>query len=268
MSPKEIANAYLNIGKNKCALPALTTIILGFMGGMFIAFAAVASATASSTISSASAARLLSAAVFPPGLIMVLIAGSELFTGNNLLVMPLLKKVITLRAMLRNWALVYVGNLLGSLFIVGICAMGGQWKLYGGGLAITTINTALTKVGYSFPRAFALGIACNILVCIAVWMSFAAKDTVSRVAAIYFPVFLFVLCGFEHSIANMYYIPAGIIAAADPAFAAEALARGIDTTALTWGNFLLRNLLPVTLGNIVGGSVVVGGVYTYCYLKD
>ncbi|MBR3392006.1 MAG: formate/nitrite transporter family protein [Firmicutes bacterium] len=267
LSPKEVAERYVSIGKGKAALPVGRMLALGMLAGAFIALAAVGANTALSTVENPSLGKLASACVFPGGLAMVLLAGSELFTGNCLLVIPLLQKEIGWGGMLRNWFFVYLGNLLGSLLIVALAAGGGQWGLFSGQLAVTTIKVAAAKVGLSFPAAFCLGVCCNFLVCIAVWISFAADSVAGKLAGLFFPIMLFVLSGFEHSVANMYYIPAGLAAAADPGFAAQAAAAGVDMSGLTWGAFFLRNLLPVTLGNIVGGSVLVGCVYWYCYLR-
>ena len=267
LSPKEVAERYVNIGRGKAALPVGRMLALGLLAGAFIAMAAVGANTALSTVENPSLGKLASACVFPGGLAMVLLAGSELFTGNCLLVIPLLQKEIGWGGMLRNWLFVYIGNLLGALLIVALAAAGGQWGLFSGQLAVTTIKVAAAKVGLSFPAAFCLGICCNFLVCIAVWISFAADSVGGKLAGLFFPIMLFVLAGFEHSVANMYYIPAGLAAAANPDFAARALEAGVDMSGLTWGAFFLRNLLPVTLGNIVGGSLLVGCVYWYCYLR-
>ena len=265
-SPKEIAANYINIGKAKAAQSIGKLLVLGILAGAFIALAGVGANTASST-ASGSVARLLSGIVFPTGLVMVLLAGSELFTGNNLMIIPLLEKEIRFAAMMRNWLFVYIGNLIGSLLVALIAFYGQQLALFDGGLALTTIKVAANKVNYSFDKAFLLAVGCNFLVCIAVWCSFAAQSVSGKVLGAYLPIMLFVLAGFEHSVANMYFIPAGILALTDPAYAVAAGGAGINTAHLTWGGFLLRNLLPVTLGNIVGGSFLVGLPYWYVYLK-
>ena len=267
LSPKEVAERYVSIGKGKAALPVGRMLALGMLAGAFIALAAVGANTALSTVQNPSLGKLAAACVVPGGLAMVLLAGSELFTGNCLLVIPLLQKEIGWGGMLRNWFFVYLGNLLGSLLIVALASGGGQWGLFSGQLAVTTIKVAAAKVGLSFPAAFCLGVCCNFLVCIAVWISFAADSVGGKLAGLFFPIMLFVLSGFEHSVANMYYIPAGLAAAANPGFATLAAEAGVDMSGLTWGAFFLRNLLPVTLGNIAGGSILVGCVYWYCYLR-
>ena len=266
-SPKEVANNYVGIGRGKAQLPISKMIVLGMLAGMFIALAAVGANTASCTITNASVAKLASACVFPCGLAMVLVAGSELFTGNTLMIIPLMEKEISFGAMLKNWLFVYIGNLIGSLLIVAIACYGTQWNLFGGALAVTTMKVAATKVGYSFGAAVALGTGCNFLVCIAVWISFAAKTVVGKVVGLYMPIMLFVLSGFEHSVANMYYVPAGVVAAGIEKYAALGVEAGVNVDVLTWGNFFLHNLLPVTIGNIIGGSILVGLFYWFCYVK-
>lgn len=267
LSPKEVADRYVSVGRGKTALPIGRMLILGMMAGVFIALAAVAANTAMSTVANPSLAKLAAACVFPGGLAMVLLAGSELFTGNCLLVIPLLQRQISWGGMLRNWLFVYLGNLLGSLLVVGLVSLGGQWSLFSGQLAVTTIKVASGKLALSFPSALALGVCCNFLVCVAVWISFAADSVGGKLAGLFFPILFFVLAGFEHSVANMYYIPAGLVAAANPDFAALAAAAGVDMSRLSWSGFFLGNLLPVTLGNILGGSLLVGCVYWYCYLS-
>ena len=182
---------------------------------------------------------------------MVLLAGSELFTGNCLLVIPLCKKEITLGGMLKNWVVVYLGNMVGGIGVAAICVFSHQAGLFNNGLAASMISTAAGKVSLSFGDAFLRGIACNFLVCIAVWISFAAKQVSSKV-----------------SVANMYYIAAGIFAKGNAAYLEAATAAGADVSGLTWGAMFTKNLLPVTLGNIIGGVVFVGLAYWFVYLKD
>ncbi len=266
-APHEVAANYIEIGKKKTQIPISKMLVLAIMAGMFIALGAVGANTASATITNASLAKLIGAMVFPTGLTMVLIAGSELFTGNTLMVIPLLSKEITVGAMLKNWLFVFIGNLIGAIVIVLICAVGNQWGMFDGALAVTTIKVAVAKSSLDFSSAIALGIGCNLLVCVAIWISFAAKTVVGKVVGLYLPIMLFVLSGFEHNVANMYYVPAGIIAAMNQNFAALAVQAGINIDALGWGTFFYHNLLPVTIGNIIGGSILVGCVYWYSYLK-
>lgn len=177
---------------------------------------------------------------------MVVLAGSELFTGNCLLIIPLLEREIRLRALLRSWALVYLGNFLGSVLVAGLCSAAGTLDV----VRDAVIATAEMKATLPFGAALLRGVLCNFLVCIAVWMSQVGESAAEKFIGLYGPIFVFVLCGFEHSIANMFYLPAGIFLGAN----------------VGWGGFLLSNLLPVTLGNIVGGCLV-GIVYRAVYLK-
>jgi formate/nitrite transporter len=263
-SPKEVAQNYIAIGAAKTKLPISRMFVLGILAGMFIALAGVASTIASSTLTG-SVGKLIGAAVFPGGLAMVLIAGSELFTGNCLLIIPVLEKQATIKGLLRNWVVVYIGNLVGSILIAALVVYGHTFGLFSAAVGGAAINTAVAKVGLSFGDALLRGILCNFLVCIAVWMAFAAKDVVGKIVGLFFPIMFFVLSGFEHSVANMYFIPAGLFASANPDYLAAATANPAN---LTWGSFFLNNLLPVTIGNIIGGMVLVGLGYWFIYLKS
>jgi formate/nitrite transporter len=240
------------------------------LAGAFIAFAAQGSNVAIHTVESVGLAKALAGALFATGLMLVIVAGGELFTGNCLMIVALADRKISLSSMLRNWLCVYVGNLIGSLIIAYFISRSGQFGFSGGLLGGFTIKTAAYKTGLSFEKAFFLGILCNWMVCLAVWMSGAAGDIAGKILAIFFPIWLFVTSGFEHSIANMYYIPAGILAKANPAFVAQATKLGTsagDLANLGWGSFFVCNLLPVTLGNIIGGVCFVGLVYWFIYRK-
>lgn len=265
-SPAEIAKNYVNIGKGKVNTPVPKMFILAIMAGMFIAMAGVGASTASCTVENASLAKLVGAAVFPGGLAMVLIAGSELFTGNTLLLIPLMEKEVSVAGVLRNWVVVYLGNLVGSMIVSAICVWGGQLGLFSNALAVSAMGTAAAKCSMPFMQALIKGIGCNFLVCIAVWMSFAAKDIAGKFFALYLPILIFVVAGFEHSIANMYYITVGLFAKLNPAYLQAAADAGKDLSALTWGNMFIANLLPVTIGNIIGGGVLVGLSYWFAYL--
>lgn len=239
-------------------------LIWALLAGAYIAFGAQASQMVSFNLladpDSLGVGRLVSAAVFPVGLMMVVLCGAELFTGNCLMIIGVLDRKIRISGMLRNWVLVYLGNFLGALLVVALMKSTGLWGTGSGLLGASVIKTAQAKVQLSFGQAFVRGILCNWLVCLAVWMSTGARETVSKIFAIWFCIGLFVISGFEHSIANMYFIPAGIVAAADSGLAQLA---GCDVSVLTVGNFLVKNLLPVTLGNILGGGLFVGMVYWF-----
>ncbi len=257
-SPLEIARNFVEIGIHKVKLSAWKMLILGFFAGMFIGFAGIASTTAAATITSASVARLVSACVFPAGMAMVLVAGSELFTGNNLIIISVLQKKTGVVGMLKNWFFVFFGNFLGAGFVAVMVVYAHLPDLYGGLLAEKMVAAALSRVNQTFLEAFMRGILCNILVCIAVWAAFAAKRVSGKLLMSFWPVMLFVLCGFEHSIADIYFGIAGIAAASE---------YGVAAAGLNFGTFLLKNLLPVTLGNIVGGAGIVGVGYWLVYLR-
>lgn len=256
-SPLEIARNYIEVGIHKVNLSIYKMVLLGFLAGVFIGFAGIASTTASSTIASPSAAKLLGAVVFPAGMAMVLIAGSELFTGNNLIIIAVLERKVTLAKMLQNWFFVYLGNFLGAAFVAVLVVYGHTPDLFGGNLAQSIVNAGKARTDLAFSESLLRGILCNVLVCIAVWMSFAAKEVSGKLLTSFWPVFVFVLCGFEHSIADMYFGVAALLAASEYGIAAEGL---------TWGRFLIGSLLPVTLGNIIGGAGIVGCGYWLAYL--
>lgn len=260
----EILEKVSDSGIAKAEGKTLRLLIWALLAGAYIAFGAQASQMVSFNLladpDSLGVGRLVSAAVFPVGLMMVVLCGAELFTGNCLMIIGVLDRKIRISGMLRNWVLVYLGNFLGALLVVALMKSTGLWETGSGLLGASVIKTAQAKVQLSFGQAFVRGILCNWLVCLAVWMSTGARETVSKIFAIWFCIGLFVISGFEHSIANMYFIPAGIAAAADSGLAQLA---GCDVSALTVGNFLIKNLLPVTLGNILGGGLFVGMVYWF-----
>ena len=259
-SPAEIARLYVDSGTQKSMLPPWKMFVMGILAGMFIAMGGFGSSIASYGIQEPGLARLLSAVVFPVGLMLVLVAGAELFTGNNLMIMPVLQKRIKPSAMLRNWGIVYGGNFVGSVFVAWIVTAStasGSTALYDGALMQTMVRTALTKVNIGFGDAIMRGVMCNLMVCLAVWVSISATELAGKIMSLYLPIFLFVLCGFEHCIANMYFIPAGIFAGWMGKMPAEGL------NLLT---FIYRNLIPVTIGNVIGGSVLTGVAYWFVYL--
>ena len=258
-SPAEIARMYLNVGAAKTRLTVLKMLMLSVFAGMFIAMGAFASSVASCGVQPPAVSRLLGAVVFPIGLMMVIVAGAELFTGNCLIIMPVLSRRASVLGMLYNWIIVYMGNFIGSMLVACAVVYAGSLKLYADDALLKSVITmATTKVTMPFLSAFIRGILCNAMVCTAVWVSFASKDIVGKVCTLYLPILLFVLCGFEHCVANMYFVPAGIIAAAH---------YGMEAQGLSWLSFLTGNLLPVTLGNIVGGTVIVGCGYWLAYLR-
>jgi len=242
--------------------------VLAILAGAFIAMGALFATTVAAGTSGVLAygvARLLVGLVFCVGLILVVVGGAELFTGNNLIVMAWAGRKVTTAALLRNWVIVYLGNMVGSLGTAVLVFLGRQYTFGGGAVGAAALTIANSKVHLGFVQAIALGILCNTLVCLAVWMSFSARSTIDRIAAIIFPISAFVAAGFEHSVANMYFIPIGLlIKTFDPTFAAGAQ---IDLSRLTWVSFLYNNLLPVTIGNIIGGGVLVAAVYWFVFLR-
>lgn len=269
-TPKEIAENYIAIGSAKTTLSVGRMLWLGILAGIFIAMAGVTLTIASATLTG-SVARLVSALVFPGGLAMILVAGGELFTGNTLMVIPVLEKKATWLGMLKNWLFVFIGNLIGSLLIAALVVFGHTFvKIVPDGAAgVAAIHTAVSKVNLSFGDAFIRGILCNFLVCIAIWMSLGAKDIAGKIVGLFFPIMFFILSGFEHSVANMYFISAGLFANGTGAFT-DLIAKAYpkdNLATLTWSAFFLKNLLPVTLGNVVGGSLLAGVGYWFVYLR-
>lgn len=255
LTPPEIARSFLTIGKNKAGLPLGKMFILAVLAGAYVALAGVGATAAAVTVENASLAKLLSACVFPAGLAMVLLAGSELFTGNCLMVLALAERAITPAGMLRSWAVVYLGNAVGGAAVAALSVYSHTASLFGGALARSMVSIAEGKAALGFGDAFLRGILCNLLVCLAVWMAAGAKRPEGKLLALFFPIMLFVLCGYEHCIANFYYLPAGAFAAAEYGIGAALPLSGC-----------LRNLAAVTLGNIVGGAAL-GLAYRYAYLK-
>lgn len=255
-TPAEIVKNYSAAGRKKTEMLAMKMLILGILSGIFIALGAAATNTAGHSIENVSAMRIVLGVLFPGGLTLVVLLGGELFTGNCLISISVLEKQAKISAMIKNWIVVYIGNLIGSLLIAFACAKFGQFNYSDGGLAVFTMKLAVTKSTLPFANAFVLGIMCNMLVCLAVLASLSAKDTAGKIAGVFFPISFFVICGFEHCVANMYYIPAGIFAATVPEYAAKAAEAGVNLSALTWSGFFIGNLIPVTLGNLAGGLAV------------
>ena len=269
-SPSDIADFTVNVGVRKTNMSVINQFILGILAGAFIAFGAQASNFVTHTIYDISTAKFIGGLIFPAGLMLVLMAGAELFTGNCLMIMALAEKQISLTQLLRSWLVVYLGNLAGSILVAFLISWSGQLGCTAGLLGGFTIKAAVGKISLPFTQAFVLGILCNWLVCLAVWTSFGAKDGISKAVCVFFPIWLFVASGFEHSIANMYYIPAGILAKCNPSYVTKALELGASQSAidsLSWCSMFTKNLLPVTLGNILGGAGFVGCAYWFVYRK-
>ena len=258
-------------GVKRAAMAPLTLLILSILGGAFIAFGAIFATTVSAGTAELSygVARLLSALVFPVGLILIVVAGAELFTGNNLIVMAWANGKVKTRDVLINWAITFAGNFIGALTMAVMMYFTAQYTFGGGSVGLSALVTAHAKSSLTFGPAVILGLMCNSLVCLAVWMAYSARTTVDRVVTIIPPIAAFVAAGFEHCIANIYFIPIGLFikAGAPDSFWASIKKTPADFPNLTWGNFLLANLIPVTIGNIIGGAVMVAAVYWFVYLR-
>ncbi len=270
-SPDEMAHKAEVISIKKTKLDTASMFVLAFLAGAYIAFGAVIATTIATGGSSLpyGVNKLLIGLVFTLGLILVVVGGAELFTGNNLLIIGYLSGKISLRGMLRNWGIVYLGNFVGSVSIAALMFLSKQYTFSGGGIGLTALNIGAAKTNLGFIQAMALGILCNILVCLAVWLTFSARTTGDKILAIIPPIAAFVAAGFEHSVANMYFIPMALFIknSKDAAFFAMIGKAPADFANLTWGNFLSGNLLPVTIGNIIGGAGFVGAVYWFIYLR-
>ena len=266
--PAEMARRAEYLGARKAEASALSTFTLAILAGAFISLGAVFATTVAAGASAVlpfGVARLLVGLVFSLGLILVTVGGAELFTGNNLIVMAWASRKVTTRGMLRNWAIVYAGNLIGALGTAVLILISRQYTFGDGAVGVAALAIAKAKVGLGFVEAFSLGILCNALVCLAVWLTYSARSTVDKIASVIFPITAFVAAGFEHSIANMYFIPiALLIQDFDPAFMAGS---GVETAGLTWVAFV-ANLVPVTLGNVIGGSGLVAITYWFVFLRN
>jgi formate transporter FocA len=269
--PREMAGKAEAAGVAKAMLGKYRMFALAVLAGAFIALGAIFATTVSSGAGDMpwGVTRLLAGVVFSLGLILVIVGGAELFTGNNLIVMAWANKKVSTRGLLRNWGIVYLGNFVGAVATAVILFLSKQYAFGGGAVGATALATANHKVTLDFIPAIMLGILCNALVCMAVWLCMSARTTTDKILAIIFPISAFVAAGFEHSVANMYFVPVALFikGGADPAFWAAIGKTAADFPQLTWGNFLLHNLLPVTIGNIIGGVVLVGLFYWFIYLR-
>ena len=270
--PDEMAAKAEDIGVNKASMSASGMFVLAVLAGSFIAFGAALSTLVSTngeTIMPYGLGRLVTGFVFSLGLILVVVGGAELFTGNNLIVMAWANKRVTTTQVIRNWTIVYLGNFVGSFGIAILMFLGGTYTFAQGGVGLSALSIANTKTGLGFGHALFLGILCNVLVCLAVWMSFSGRSTVDKVVAVVPPVTAFVALGFEHSIANMYFVTYGLLirSLAPESFWTLVGKTSTDFPTITINDFLIVNLLPVTIGNIIGGAVLVGVVYWFVYLR-
>lgn len=255
-TPAEIIEAYAQAGTRKANFPVSKRIYLGLLAGILIAFGCAATNTAVYGIDQPWIGRTVCGLLFPFGLAMVIAMGAELFTGNCLMVISALERRCSLTKVLCNWGVVYAANMVGSVIIAALCAFFGQLNYSGGQLAVYTMTVAVNKCTLPFMNALVSGFFCNFLVCLGVLMAFYAQDAVGKILGPFLPVCYFVIAGFEHCVANMYYIPAGLFAKMVPSYAAMAMEAGVNLSALSWSRFLAGNLLPVTLGNILGGIAI------------
>jgi formate transporter len=260
-SPKEIAEKVENVGVVKAGLPFLPMFALGVLAGGFIGLGALYfTLVASDTSLPFAAMRVLGGIAFSLGLILVIVAGAELFTGNNLLVMACVAGRITPGTMLKNFAVIFVANFVGAAGLAALVALSGHAKMGGGAIGTTAISIAIAKCALPFGEAFFKGVLCNVLVCLAVWLAMAGRNVADKILAVVFPISAFVAAGFEHSVANMYFIPLGI-------FLSDTMPVATTNAAtLTW-SALFHNLIPVTIGNLVGGAGMVGLVYYIIYRR-
>jgi formate/nitrite transporter len=259
LSPAETTQAITDNGRRVLTQPLSRTLVLSLLAGFYIAFGAELATVVTQDAArylGVGVSRLLGGSVFSLGLMLVVICGAELFTGNSLLVKAGLQREISWGKMTENWIVVILGNLLGSLFFAWLMFHSELWRQ--GNVAEHSVNIAAAKTDLSFGVALVRGILCNWLVCLAVFMATAARDVTGKLLACFAPIMAFVASGFEHSVANMYFIPTGLLLKGE---------LGLDTAGLTWGNFFIGNLIPVTLGNIIGGVVFVSFAYWFVHLK-
>jgi formate/nitrite transporter len=268
-APKTIAETVAStIGVGKVTSPWLTVTVLGVLAGAYIGFGGLLSTSVTFDMQAkigVGFTKILAGSAFSLGLMLVVIAGAELFTGNNLMISSVLTREITFNDMLKRWGLVYLANFIGSLVLVLLFYFSGLWKTGDGALGVAAVNLAVKKVSLSFNEALFRGIGCNWLVCLAVWMALASRQTIGKIFAVFFPIMGFVAIGFEHCVANMYFIPTAIFL---KTWANIPAIQSLSTDGLTWLNFLWKNLIPVTIGNIIGGGVFVGMSYWGAYLKN
>ncbi len=281
--PQEMATRAEYLGVRKAEMPFLKMFMLSLLAGAFISLGAIFATTVSAgsmpiltgsgdvvytTGLPFGVTRLMGGLVFSLGLILVVVGGAELFTGNNLIVMAWASGKVTAAAVLRNWAVVYLGNFIGALGTVVLMFFTRQYTFGANSVGIAALKTAVAKCDLTFIQALVLGILCNALVCMAVWLTFSARSTLDKIIAVILPVTAFVAAGFEHSIANMYFIPYALfIKIFDPDFVSRVADKLPNLDTLTWQAFWINNLLPVTIGNIIGGAVLVAAVYWAIYLQ-
>jgi len=266
-APAEIARRVRDVGVSKANLDRPSMFALAVLAGAFIGLGACFSTLSVSGVDLGYGPnRLVAGLTFSLGLVLVVVAGAELFTSNNLVVMAWAEGRVSLGQLLSSWAWVYVGNLVGAVATAWLVFFATPWVAHDHQVGVTALRIALAKCELAPVQAFFLGVLCNALVCLAVWLCFSARSTTDKILSIVFPITAFVALGFEHSVANMYFIPMGLLLEGEPAVRAAAGLDEAALAALSLGGFA-RNLVPVTLGNLVGGSVLVGAMYWFVYLR-
>jgi formate/nitrite transporter len=268
LPPAEVARKAESVGVTKAGMDPVNVFVLSILAGAFIALGAIFATTVAAGGGELpyGVVRLLAGLVFTLGLILVVVAGAELFTGNNLIVMAWASRRVTTAKLLGNWTLVWIGNFVGAFATAVIVYVSGQYEFGEGAVGQTALSIAAAKTSLGFVEAVALGMLCNALVCLAIWLTYGARTTTDKILAIIPPIAAFVAAGFEHSVANMYFISIGLLVKSDDAFVGG-LESPPELDGLTWGSFFADNLLPVTLGNVIGGGVMVGAVYWLVYLR-
>jgi formate/nitrite transporter len=271
LMPSEMALQAELIGVSKANMSQLKTLVLSMLAGAFIAFGSIFYTSVTTNLNFPyGISKLIGGFSFSLGLILVIVGGAELFTGNNLIIMAWANKKIDTSQVVRNWILVFIGNMIGTLFIAILMFFSRSYLFASGAVGVNMLNIAKTKCELGFLQAIVLGIMCNILVCLAIWLCFSTRSAAGKIIAIVFPVTAFVASGFEHSIANMYFIPEAllILKYGDSEFLALLKDSMQNYESVTWSNYLWNNLLPVSIGNIIGGAVLVGLVYWFVFLRD
>ncbi|MBD3171080.1 formate/nitrite transporter family protein [Candidatus Bathyarchaeota archaeon] len=266
--PNQIAQTIQKSGITKTRLDSSRLLILGILAGAYVGFGAQIATTVAIDAAQyvgLGLSKLIIGTAFSVGLMLVILGGAELFTGNSLICLSLICGEIKIQDLIRNWSLVYLGNFLGSIILVYIIYNTGLYNMGSNALGVTAISIANAKVNITFAQAFFRGVACNWLVCLAVWIATSAEKTSGKILACIFPIMAFVGSGFEHSIANMFFVPMGIMLREIPSLIIQS---GLDLSNLNWVGFIVKNLLPVTLGNIVGGGFFVATLYGYVYGKQ
>jgi formate/nitrite transporter len=265
--PPQMALKAEALGVAKARMPFLTTFVLAVLAGAFIALGAdLFTVVTTDSGLGYGTTRLVGGVAFSLGLVLVVIGGAELFTGNNLIVMAWANGRISALELLRNWVIVYSGNFAGALATAAIVYASGQWKFANYEVGANAVGIANHKVNLAWGEAVALGALCNVLVCLAVWLTYSARSNIDKAVAVVFPITAFVASGFEHSIANMYFIPLALFVKHENGVTRLDGVANADLSNLTWAGFFSHNLLPVTVGNIIGGALMVGIVYWFVYL--